>query len=57
VFTKAHHLSLPCARPIQFTSSHLISWRSILILSHIRLGLQNGLFLYFPPPQRKSWML
>lgn len=53
VYTKAQHLSLPCARPIQFSSSHPISWRSTLVLSHLRPGLQNGLFRYCPLPPTK----
>ena len=44
-FTNARHLSLSCARPIQFTSSNFISWRPILILSpNLCLGLPSGLF-------------
>ena len=43
--TSVRHLSLSCASPIQSTYSHPTSWRSILILStHLRLGLPNGLF-------------
>ena len=44
-FTRARHLSLPWARSIQSLTSHLISWRSILILSsHLLLGLPSGLY-------------
>jgi len=45
VFTKAHHWSWSKARWIHFTSSHLISPRSILILTSLLcLGLTNNLF-------------
>jgi hypothetical protein len=45
VFTRAFHWSLSWAISIQSTPSHLISLRSILILStHLRLGLPTGLF-------------
>jgi hypothetical protein len=44
-FTGALHLFLSWARPIQSTSPHPTSSRSILILStHLRLGLHSGLF-------------
>jgi hypothetical protein len=44
MFTRALHWSLSWARSIQSTPSHLISLRSILILStHLRLGLPSGL--------------
>ena len=44
-FTSARHLSLSWAILIQSTPPHPTSWRSILILSsHLRLGLQSGLF-------------
>jgi hypothetical protein len=44
VFTRALHWSLSWARSIQFTPSHYIYLRSILILStHLRLGLPSGL--------------
>jgi len=48
--TSFRHLSLSWARPIQSIYPHPTSWRSILILStHLRLGLPNGLFPYgFP---------
>jgi hypothetical protein len=43
--TRALHLSLSCARPIQSTSPHPTSTRSILILSnHLHLGLPSGSF-------------
>jgi hypothetical protein len=45
VFTRALHWSLSSARSIQSIPSHLISLRSILILStHLRLGLRSRLF-------------
>jgi hypothetical protein len=45
MFTRALLWSLSWAIPIQTTPSHLISLRSILILStHLRLGLPSGLF-------------
>jgi hypothetical protein len=44
-FTTALHLFLSWARPIQSTSPHPTSPRSILILStFLRLGLHSGLF-------------
>ena len=43
--TRARHLLLSWARAIQFTLSQPISLRPILILSsHLRLGLPNGIF-------------
>ena len=57
--TSVRYLSLSWASPIQSTYPHSTSWRSILILStHLRLGLPNGLFppgfptktLYAPSP-------
>ena len=43
--TSVRHLSLSWASPIQSIYPHPTSWRSILILStHLRLGLPNGLF-------------
>ena len=56
-FTSAGHLSLSWASSIQSIPPHPTSWRSILILSHLRLGLPSGLFpsciptktLYKPP--------
>ena len=48
--TSVHHLSLSWTSPIQSTYPHPTSWRSSLILStHLRLGLPSGLFPYgFP---------
>jgi hypothetical protein len=44
-FTRALHLFLSWARPIQSTSPHHTSSRSILISTiHLRLGLPSGLF-------------
>jgi hypothetical protein len=44
-FTSTRHLSLSWASWIQSITQHPISCRSILILSsHLRLGLPNGLF-------------
>jgi len=59
VLTSARHLSLSWANSIQSSQPLPSSWRSILILSsHLRLGLPNGLFpsdfptrtLCTPPP-------
>ena len=45
VLTSARHLSLSWANSIQSPQPSPTSWRSILILSsHLRLGLPNGLF-------------
>ena len=45
VLTSALHLSLSWANSIQSPQTPPTSWRSILILSsHLRLGLPNGLF-------------
>jgi hypothetical protein len=45
VFTRALHLFLSLARPIQSTSPHPTSLSYILILStHVSLGLPSGLF-------------
>jgi len=38
------HLSLSWARPIQSIYPHPTSWRSVLIVTHLRLGLPSGLF-------------
>ena len=44
-FTRALHLFLSSANSIQSTAPHPTSWRSMLILSsHLRLGVPNGLF-------------
>jgi len=42
--TSVRHLSVSWDRPIQSTYSHPTSWRSILICTHLRLGLPSGLF-------------
>jgi len=48
-FTSARYLSLSSATSIQSMTSHLISRRSILILSsHLHLGLPTALSLRFP---------
>ena len=45
VLTSARHLSLSWANSIQSPQPSPTSWRSVLILSsHLRLGLPNGLF-------------
>ena len=58
-FTTAHHLSLSWASSIQSMPLHPTCWRFSLILSsHLRLGLPSGLFhsgfptktLYTPSP-------
>ena len=41
--TSVHHLSLSWASPIQSIYPHPTSWRSILISTHLCLGLPNGL--------------
>jgi len=56
--TSVRHLSLSWANPIQSIYTHPTSWRSILISTHLRLGLLSGLLpsgfptktLYPPPP-------
>ena len=51
-FTSARHLSLSWASSIQSIPPHPTSWRSILILSsHLRLDIQNSVFLQFTPPK------
>ena len=42
--TSLPHLSLSWASPFQSTCAHPTSWRSILISTHLRLGLPSGLF-------------
>ena len=44
-FTSLRHLSLSWASPIQSIYPHPASWRSILIFTHLRLGLPSGLLL------------
>ena len=52
VFTSARHLSLSWANSIQAPQPPPTSQRSILILSsHLRLGLPNGLFFLMFPHQ------
>ena len=41
--TSVRHLSLSWASPIQSVYPHPTSWRSILISTHLRLGLPSGL--------------
>jgi hypothetical protein len=54
-FTRALHLFLSLARPIQSTSPHLTSPRSILILStHLRLSLPSELKSYLKEKCRGS---
>ena len=43
-FTSARHLSLSWARSIQSIPPQRTSWRSVLLSSHLRQGLPNGLF-------------
>ena len=43
-FTSARHLCLSWASSIQSILPYPNSWRSILIFSHLRLGLPSGLF-------------
>jgi hypothetical protein len=51
-FTRALHLSLSWARPIQSTSHHPTSSRSILIVSnHLRLGFPSDLPSWFSHQQ------
>jgi hypothetical protein len=53
-FTRALHLYLSWARPIQTTTLNLISKRSVLMLSiHLCLGLPSGLFPSGFPTNRK----
>jgi hypothetical protein len=48
MFTRARHWSLSWARFIQFTPSHPISLRSVLILSsHLRQGFRTKIFRRF----------
>jgi len=42
--TSVRHPSLSWTRPIQSIYSHPTSWRSILISTHLSLGLPSGLF-------------
>ena len=56
--TSVRHLSLSWASPIQSIYRHPNSWRSILLSTHLRLGLPSGLLpsgfpsktLYTPSP-------
>lgn len=46
MFTRASYWSMSWAKWTQFTSSHTVSLRSVLILlSHLHLGLSSGFFL------------
>jgi hypothetical protein len=55
-FTKARHLSLTWARSILSIPPYPTSWRSTLILStHLSLGLPNGLFSSGPPPPNEKF--
>ena len=57
--TSIRHLSLSWASPIHSIYPHPTSWRSILISTHLRLGLPSSLFpsgfptktLYTPSPR------
>jgi len=45
IFTTARHLSLSWASSIHSIPPHTTFWRSILLLfSHLRLGIPNGIF-------------
>jgi len=44
-FRRSHHRLLSWSRRIQFTTSHPVSLKSILISSCLYLGLLHGLFL------------
>ena len=49
--TSFRHLSLSWASPIQSTYPNRTSWRSILISTHLRLGLPVVSFPPFSPPK------
>ena len=57
--TSDRHLSLSWVSPIQSIYPHPTSWRSIILSTHLRLGLPSGLFpfgfttktLHTPSPQ------
>jgi len=44
MFTRTHYWTLSWITLIQSTTSHPVSLRSILISSHVHLGLPSGLF-------------
>jgi len=46
--TNVRQLSLSRASPIQSIYPHPTTWRSILISTHLRLGLPSGLFPFGP---------
>ena len=50
-FTNFRQPSLSWASPIQSTCPQPTSWRSILITTHLRLGLSSGLFPPVSPPE------
>ena len=57
-FTISRHLSISWASSIQSIPPHPTSWRSTLILiSHLRLGLESGLFLEGFPTKTVSTLL
>ena len=49
--TSVRHLSLSWASPIQSIYPHPTSCRSILLSTHLRLGLPSGLFPPVSPPK------
>ena len=49
--TSVRHLSLSWASPIQSIYPHPTSWRSILLSTHLRLGLTSGSFPPVSPPR------
>ena len=49
--TSVRHLSLSWPSPIQSIYPHPTSWRSVLISTHLPLGLPSGLFPSSSPPR------